>query len=47
MKAPLNPGSSSAAQTIDDLWDAIAKGIDTSTPTECQNCFAVSGCDRE
>ncbi len=30
-----------AARTIDDLWDAIAKGIDTSTPTECQNYFAA------
>ena len=26
-----------AARTIDDLWDAIAIGIDTFTPTECQN----------
>ena len=26
-----------AARTVDDLWGAIAKGIDTFTPTECQN----------
>ena len=25
-----------AARTVDDLWDAIARGIDTFTPTECQ-----------
>ena len=26
-----------AARTVDDLWDAIAQGIDTFTPTECRN----------
>lgn len=36
-----------AARTIDDLWDAIAKGIDAFTPTECQNYFAAAGYDRE
>jgi transposase len=36
-----------AARTVDDLWDAIAAGIDTFTPTECQNYFAAAGYDRE
>lgn len=36
-----------AARSIDDLWDAIAIGIDTFTPTECQNYFAAAGYDRE
>jgi transposase len=36
-----------AARTIDDLWDAIATGIDTFTPTECQNYFATAGYDCE
>ncbi len=36
-----------AARTIDDLWDAIAIGIDTFTPTECENYFAAAGYDRE
>ena len=36
-----------AARTVDDLWGAIAKGIDTFTPTECQNYFAAAGYDRE
>ena len=36
-----------AARTIDDLWEAIAEGIDTFTPTECQNYFATVGYDRE
>ncbi len=35
------------ARTIDDLWEAIAEGIDTFTPTECQNYFAAAGYDRE
>ena len=34
-----------AARTIDALWDAIAKAIDTFTPNECQNYFAASGYD--
>jgi len=36
-----------AARSIDDLWDAIAIGIDTFTPIECQNYFAAAGYDRE
>ncbi len=36
-----------AARTMDDLWDAIATGIDTFTPSECQNYFAAAGYDRE
>jgi transposase len=36
-----------AARTVDDLWDAIAQGIDTLTPTECENYFAAAGYDRE
>ena len=36
-----------AARTVDDLWDAIATGIDTFTPAECQNYFADAGYDRE
>ncbi len=36
-----------AARTVDDLWDAIATGIDTFTPAECQNYFAAAGYDRE
>ena len=36
-----------AARTVDDLWDAIAHGIDVFTPVECQNYFAAAGYDRE
>ncbi len=36
-----------AARTVDDLWDAIAVGIDAFTPTECENYFAAAGYDRE
>jgi transposase len=36
-----------AARTVDELWDAIARGIDTFTPSECQNYFAATGYDRE
>ena len=32
-----------AARTIDDLWHAIAIGIDTFTPTQCQKYFAAAG----
>ncbi len=32
-----------AARTVDDLWNAIAQGIETFTPTECQNYFAAAG----
>ncbi len=34
-----------AARTIDDLWDAIAEGIETFTEQECQNYFAAAGYD--
>ena len=44
---PEDASSSAAARTIDDLWDAIAIGIDTFTPTECENYFAAAGYDRE
>ena len=36
-----------AARTVDDLWEAIAIGIDTFTLVECQNYFAAAGYDRE
>ncbi len=36
-----------AARTVDDLWEAIAKGIDTFTHVECHNYFAAAGYDRE
>lgn len=36
-----------AARTVDDLWGAIANGIDAFTPTDCQNYFASAGYDRE
>lgn len=36
-----------AARTRDDLWDAIAQGIDTFTPQECKNYFAAAGYDCE
>jgi transposase len=36
-----------AARTVDDLWDAIAQGIETFTPRECQNYFTAAGYDRE
>ena len=36
-----------AARTVDDLWDAIAQGIDDFTPTECQNYFTAAGYDLE
>ena len=36
-----------AARTVDDLFDAIAQGIDAVTPTECQNYFAAAGYDHE
>ena len=36
-----------AARTVDDLWDAIAQGSDTFTPTECENYFAAAGYDRK
>lgn len=36
-----------APRTINDLWDTIARGIDTFTPNDCQNYFAAAGYDRE
>jgi len=36
-----------AARAVDDLWDTIARGIDTFTPTQCQNYFTAAGYDRE
>ena len=36
-----------AASTADDLWDAIANGIDTSTPTECRYYSEAAGYDRK
>lgn len=36
-----------AARTLDELFDAIAKAIDTFTPQECQNYFAAAGYDLE
>ncbi len=36
-----------AARTVDDLWKAIAKGIDTFTLVECQNYFTAAGYDCE
>ncbi len=36
-----------APRTVDGLWDAIARGIDTFTTLECANYFAAAGYDRE
>ncbi len=36
-----------AARTKDDLWDAVAQGIQLFTPTECENYFTAAGYDRE
>ena len=36
-----------AARTVDDLYDAIAQGIDAFTPAECHNYFAAAGYDCE
>jgi transposase len=35
-----------AARTVGDLWEAIAKSIDTLTPNDCENYFAAAGYDR-
>ena len=32
-----------AARTRDDLWEAIAKGIDLFSPVECRNYFSAAG----
>lgn len=34
-----------AARTKEDLWTAIAQGIDAFTPAECVNYFAAAGYD--
>jgi transposase len=36
-----------AARTLDELFDAIAKAIDTFTQQECRNYFAAAGYDWE
>jgi transposase len=36
-----------AARTVDDLLDAIAHGVETFTPAECENYFAAAGYDCE
>ncbi|NIJ43558.1 transposase [Parvibaculum indicum] len=36
-----------AARTKDDLWAAIAQGIDTFTTKECRNYFAAAGYECE
>lgn len=36
-----------AARTVDDLWDAVARAIQTFSPTECMNYFAAAGYDCE
>jgi transposase len=36
-----------ADRTVDDLWDAVAHGIQTFTPKECENYFAATGYDHE
>ena len=44
----LKPGlKKTAPRTVDDLWDAIANGIDTFTPGECHNDFTAAGYDPE
>jgi transposase len=35
-----------AARTLDDLWGAIAQGIGSFSPSDCQNYFAAAGYDR-
>jgi transposase len=40
LKAFLNK---TAARTVDDLWQAIAKGIDNFTAAECRNYFVAAG----
>lgn len=34
-----------AARTLDGLWDAIGRLVDTFTSTECANYFAAAGYD--
>ena len=32
-----------AARSVEDLWNAVGRIIDTFTPTECTNYFAAAG----
>ena len=34
-----------AERTVNGLWDAIGRIIDTFTPTECANFFSAAGYD--
>ncbi|MCA6225515.1 MAG: IS630 family transposase, partial [Phenylobacterium sp.] len=36
-----------AARSIDQLWDAIARIIQTYSPHECANDFAAAGYDAD
>ena len=36
-----------AARSIDQLWDAIARIIQTYSPHECANSFAAAGYDAD
>ncbi len=36
-----------AARTVGDLWEVIARAIESFTPSECENDFAAAGYDRE
>ena len=36
-----------AARSIEQLWDAIARIIQTYSPRECANYFAAAGCDAD
>jgi transposase len=36
-----------AERTVDGLWNAIGRIIDTFTPAECTNYFAAAGYDAE
>lgn len=36
-----------AARTVVDLWDAIARAIETFSPKEYENYFAATGYDRD
>jgi len=36
-----------AARSIDQLWDAIARIIQTYSPHECANYFAAAGYDAD
>ena len=44
LKAFLNK---TAARTVDELWKAIALGIELFNPIECKNFFAAAGYDCE